>query len=144
MLLLSVPVIAFGRIRPVWSYEQIHDKSDLVVIARPISSTPLEEKTTLPNIAPAIHVVGIQTRFEVRLVLKGYAKTKTICLHHYAFQNPSDAQLGGAPELVSFDPKHPACYLMFLRQVGAGRFEPTTGQTDPAADCIMKLPGGAR
>lgn len=138
-LLFAVPLVAVGRIRPTWTYEHMHNEADLVVIARPVSSTPTEEKTSLPNISPQVRVAGVETRLEVRLVLKGWPKTKSACLHHYALQNPADGQVRGAPQLVTFDPKQPACYLIFLKQTSAGRYAPVTGQTDPAAECIIKL-----
>jgi len=143
-LLLTLPVIAFGRIRPVWTYEQIYRDADLVVIAKPVSSMQLEEKTSLPNISPITPVVGIETQLEVRLVLKGEPMTKTVALHHYALQKPSDARHRGAPELVSFDPKQPARYLMFLKREAKDRYVPVTGQTDPAAESIIKLESSAQ
>jgi hypothetical protein len=143
-LLLAVPLVAVGRIRPVWTYEHMRDEADLVVIARPVSSTPTEEKASLPNISPEVRVVGVETKLEVRLVLKGSQKTKTACLHHYALLNPADGQTHGAPQLVTFDPKQPACYLMFLKQTSAGRYTPVTGQTDPAAESIIKLDSSAQ
>jgi hypothetical protein len=143
-LLLSLPVVAFGRIRPVWTYEQLHADADLVVIAKPVSGTHLEEKVSLPNISPAVPVVGIETQFDVRLVLKGDLKMKTIELHHYALQRPADGQSRGAPQLVSFDSKQPGCYLMFLKREADDRYAPVTGQTDPAAECIIRLESGAR
>jgi hypothetical protein len=142
-LLLTLPVVAFGRIRPVWTYEQIHADADLVVIAKPVSSTHLEEKASLPNISPVIPVVGIETQFDVRLVLKGEPKSKTIALHYYALQRSADGQARGAPHLVSFDPKQPTCYLMFLKREANDRYAPVTGQTDPAAESIIKLESSA-
>src|SRR5690349_15026435 len=112
-LLLSLPLVAFGRIRPLWTYERMHGDSDLVVIAKPMSSKSLEEKATLPNISPAVPVVGVETLLCIRLVLKGDPKSRTIQLHHYALQKAPSANTRGAPQLVSFDPKQPTCYLMF-------------------------------
>jgi hypothetical protein len=145
-LLLAVPLVAVGRIRPIWTYELMRERSDLVVIAKPVSSTPTEEKISLPDLSPATRVVGVETRFEVRLVLKGSPKTKNVCLDHYALENPADSKVRGAPHLVTFDPKQqpPACYLMFLKQVSAGRYVPVTGQIDPAAECIIKLESDAQ
>lgn len=143
-LLLSLPVVAFGRIRPVWTYERMHADADLVVIARPVSSTHLEEKVSLPNISPVTPVVGIETQFDVRLVLKGESSTKDVRLHHYALQKPADGQSRGAPQLVSFDPKQPVCYLMFLKREANDRYVPVTGQTDPAEESVIRLESGAR
>jgi hypothetical protein len=143
-LLLAIPIVAAGRIRPTWTYERMHEQADLVVIAKPVSSTPTAEKTSLPNLSPETRVVGIETKLDVRLVLKGWPKTKTACLDHFALENPTAGQVRGAPQLVTFDPKQPACYLMFLKQASAGRYVPVTGQTDPAAESIIKLPGDAQ
>jgi hypothetical protein len=143
-LLLAIPLVAVARIRQLWTYERMHEQADLVVIARPVSSTPTNEKTSLPNISPETRVVGVETKLDVRLVLKGWPKTKTACLDHYALENPAASQVRGAPQLVTFDPKQPVCYLMFLKQVSAGRYVPVTGQTDPAEDSIIKLSSAAQ
>jgi hypothetical protein len=144
VLLLAIPLVAVGRIRQSWTYERMHEQADLVIIAKPVTSTPTQEKTSLPNISPETRVVGIETKLDVRLVLKGWPKTKTACLDHFALENPAAGQVRGAPQLVTFDPKQPACYLMFLKQVSAGRYVPVTGQTDPAEESIIKLSSGAQ
>jgi hypothetical protein len=143
-LLLCSSLPAFARISQLWTFEQLGEKSDLIVIARPVSSTPTEEKATLPNISPTVHVTGVETKLEIRLVLKGWPKTKTACLNHYAFANPADSRLHGAAQLLTFDPKQPTRYLMFLKQTSAGRFVPVAGQTDPAAESIIKLETSAQ
>ena len=48
-LLLAIPLVASGRLVRIWTYEQMHEQADLVVIAKPVSSTPTNEKTSLPN-----------------------------------------------------------------------------------------------
>src|SRR5215212_9892629 len=88
-LLLAIPRIALGRIVQIWTYERMHEQADLVVIAKPVSSTPTGEKTSLPNLSPETRVVGIETKLEVRLVLKGSPKIKTACLDHFALENPA-------------------------------------------------------
>jgi hypothetical protein len=143
-LLLAIPLVAGGRIVPIWTYERMHEQADLVVIAKPISSTPTNEKTSLPNISPEIRVVGMETKLDVRLVLKGSPKTKTAVLDHFALENPAARPGRGAPQLVTFDPKQPARYLMFLKQVSDGHFVPVTGQTDPADESIIKLSSSAQ
>jgi hypothetical protein len=145
-LLLAIPLVAVGRIRPIWTYELMREQSDVVVIAKLVSSTPTEEKISLPDFSPATRVVGVETKFDVRLVLKGSPKIKNVCLDHYGLENPADGQVRGAPHRITFDPKQqpPACYLMFLKQVSAGRYVPVTGQIDPAAECIIKLESDAQ
>ena len=143
-LLLVVPIVAFGRIRQGWTYAQLQEQSDLVIIAKPALSVSLEEKVSLPNISPATPVVGIKTKLEIRVVLKGDRSIKNVLLHHYALQDPADGQTHGAPQLISFDVKSPTCYLMFLKHEANGSYVPVTGQTDPAAESIIKLESSAR
>jgi hypothetical protein len=42
-LVLAIPIVAFGRIRPIWTYAQMQEQSELVIIAKPASSVSLEE-----------------------------------------------------------------------------------------------------
>ena len=56
-LLLATALLAQARLMKSWSYQELYDQSDLVVIARPISTHDTSEKATLPNISPDVHVV---------------------------------------------------------------------------------------
>jgi hypothetical protein len=80
LLLLPPPLVA----RPMegGTYQQMYDKADLVVIAKPLSSKDTEERTMLPG-WEYIHVVGVNTELETRLVLKGDKTVKRFALHHY-------------------------------------------------------------
>jgi hypothetical protein len=142
-LALLLPAVAFGRIRPVWTYERMRNDADLVIIARPTSSNVTAEKKVFPNISPATNVVGIETKLQIRLVVKGKPATKQVILHHYALAKVADGKVRGAPQLISFDPSQRMCYLMFLKREGDGRYSPVTGQTDPSEECIIKLASSA-
>lgn len=120
----------------------MNDQADLVVIAKPVITTNTTEKATLPGISPNIPVIGNETRFEVRLVLKGDKNLKTIVLHHYQLANPNQPLLNG-PMLAEFDPKQHYSFLLFLRRDTDGRYSPVTGQTDPALFSIIRLEGSA-
>ena len=127
-----------------WTYQDMLDKSDLVVIAEPTATKQTAEAMILPGISPDIHVVGVETAFEVSATLKGSKETKTLLLHHYRFADPSESKLLGAPDLAVFDPKTKQCFLLFLVRESDGRYAPVTGQTDPADFSVLELKGLAK
>lgn len=133
----------------VLSYQQMLEKSDVVVIATPMSkTTDTKEQAFLPNIwrqdkdgkQSKIESIGVETVFSVSALLKGGATIKQITLHHYREAQIS-AELDG-PSLVSFDPSDMSkrsSYLLFLVREPDGRFAPVGGQTDPGYKAISPL-----
>jgi hypothetical protein len=134
----------------ILSYQQMLEKSDVVVIATPKSkTTDTEEEAFLPNIwqqdkdgkQSKIKSIGVETVFAVSAVLKGDATIKQFTLHHYR-----EAQISAGfdgPYLVSFDPSDMSkrsSYLLFLVREPDGRFAPIDGQTDPGFKAISRLP----
>jgi hypothetical protein len=74
------------------NYQQMFEKSDVVVIATPKSkTTDTKEQTFLPNIwlqdkdgkQSKTKSIGVETVFAVSAVLKGDATIKQFTLHHY-------------------------------------------------------------
>jgi hypothetical protein len=147
LLIFSTICVAQARLMTPWSYQELYDKADLVIIAKPISTQDTAEKTTLPNIAPDVHVVGLSTEFEISVVMKGDKNLKKITLHHYRLADPNE-QFDNGPNLVSFDlPKNQSIstrFLLFLRLEKDGRYAPVSGRTDPALFSVLKLGGIAR
>lgn len=133
----------------VLSYQQMLEKSDLVVIATPKSkTTDTKEQAFLPDIVDQdkdgkqtrIKSIGVETVFAVSAVLKGDTTIKQFTLHHYREAQISDALDG--PFLVSFDPSNMSkrsSYLLFLVREPDGRFAPVGGQTDPAYNAVSRL-----
>ena len=131
-----------------WSYQDLYDKADLVIIAKPISTQDTSEKTILrENISPGVPVVGVSTEFEISVVMKGDKNLKKATLHHYRFAYPEDKwKIGNGPNFVSFDPKQQQYtrFLLFLHLESDGRYSPVSGQTDPALFSVLKLDGIAQ
>ena len=142
-LILTTACLAHARIYTLFAYQELYDQADLMIIAKPISTQDTVEKTTLPNIAPDVHVVGLSTEVEISMVMKGDKSLKKVTLHHYRVANPEDL-LNSGPNLVSFDPSQQTLFLMFLRLEKDGRYAPVSGQTDPSENSILKLKGGGR
>lgn len=137
-----------ARLISVLSYQELLDKSDLVVIARPIAKiADTKERAFLSNIFHQdkdgkqikIGSIGVETAFKSATVLKGDRTVEQFVLHHYREAESPDVELNG-PFLVAFDPSNPSFYLLFLIRETDGRFAPTGGQTDAGFRAINALP----
>jgi hypothetical protein len=141
LLTVAVALLAHGRPFRAWSFQELTDQADLVVIAKPISTTNTTEHSVLPNTgSPGVRVVGVNTEFEVLVALKGDKSLKTLVLHHCRLANPEEHLVNG-PSLVSFDPKQPNRFLLFLHKDPDGRYSPVSGQTDASSVSVYKLEG---
>ena len=69
-LLLSLTGIVAGRAVRIWPYQELLEKSDLVVIATPTATNDTKEHINLPDFVGQ-PVIGVETRFDVAAVLKG-------------------------------------------------------------------------
>ena len=142
-LILTAALLAQARKMRCWSYQEVYDQADLVVIAKPISTQDASEKAVLPNISPDVHVVGLSTEFATSVVMKGDKSLKKCVLHHYRLTNPKEMMING-PMLASFDPKQQPRFLLFLHQEADGRYAPVSGQTDPTMFSVQNLEGAAQ
>jgi hypothetical protein len=145
-----IPSQSQARPMTMLSYQELLDKSNLVVVAVPTTKTvDTKEVSFLPDIGRQdkngkqsnITSIGVETVFEVSAVLKGDKTRKTLTLHHYREAQPLAIELNG-PLLVSFDPEDPSkrgSYLLFLVHEPDGRFAPTGGQTDPGLESSIRL-----
>jgi hypothetical protein len=135
LLIWGAAIMAQGRAVSFLTYQQMFDQADLVAFAQPVSTNATAEQTVLPNIAPPIQVVGVETKFAVELVLKGDKATKEFVLHHYR-ETPA-LYMNGGPDLVAFTPGGNESYLLFLKKEADGRYAPINGQTDPGVCGIV-------
>ena len=140
---MTLALLAHGRPMRTWSYQELTDQADLVVIAKPVSTTNTTEHSVLPNTAPGVRVIGVNTDFKVLVALKGDQSLKTLVLHHCRLPNPKEHIIDG-PNLVFFDLKQANRFLLFLHRDADGRYSPVSGQTDPALFSVLKLEGAAQ
>jgi hypothetical protein len=143
ILMLTTAFLAQARLMRSWTYQDLYDQADLVVIAKPLSTQDTSEQAVLPNIAPDVHVVGLSTDLDIRLVMKGDKILKKLVLHHYRLANPEIRMMNG-PYLAAFDPKANTSFLLFLHRESDGRYSPVSGQVDPAWSSIIELNGTAK
>ncbi len=136
----SAPTPAVGRLSYLWTFSELAEKADAIVVAEPISTTSTAEKTELSeNISPPVAVVGVETEFNVLAVLKGMVEKKEFVLHHYKLP-PDVGVIINGPLLIDFPAESNvrSHYLMFSKRASDGRFEPVSGQVDPI-DSIYRL-----
>lgn len=140
--LISILFASFtmqARIMRAWSYQELYDQSDVVVIARVTSTGDTTERTSLTNAAPEIRavgpdlpLVGVSTKFAVNVVMKGDKNVAELTLHHYRMDKlPPMTIVTDGPNLVSFDPRTHVHLLLFLHRESDGRYSPVSGQADP-------------
>jgi hypothetical protein len=136
VLLVSLTAVNHGHSRniPGFEYDDLFAKSDLVVIAQPISRTrDTPERATLnENIEPPVPAIGVVTQFEVLHVIKGRKLTR-FTLHHYRLAPiPGKDIILNGPTFTTYKPQvGEQPFLMFLVRERDGRFAPVAGQVDP-------------
>lgn len=111
--------------------------TDVIAVAKPLSTTVTDERTNLPYFnRPAI--VGLSSKFRVIFILKGDANLKTLIVHHYRPTETNQAMLFDGPTFISLDTTNSPRYLLFLKQESDGRYAPFD-QVDPGVTSMLKL-----
>jgi hypothetical protein len=135
LVLADLSVSAFNI--PTYSYEEMFAKSDLVVIAKPVTSHDTGERRldrsvaiTGPSGSSHPRVAGVITECDALYVVKG-PKLKNFKLHHYRDVSPPSKEpvMNNYPIGIQFDPSKGRRYLMFLVHEASGRFAPFADQT---------------
>jgi hypothetical protein len=131
-----------ARIVRPWTYQELFEKANLVVIGEVVGSEDNGERTELVDVEPHVPVIGLITKFKSLLVIKGSKDLATFGLHHYKFSSDNAKLAGEAPDLVEVAGQHQV-YLLFLIAEHGGLYVPVSGQTDPASFSVLELKGGA-
>ncbi len=141
-IMLATPVLVTARLTRAWTYQEMFDDADLVVIARPTSTKDTDERS---KVLEDIPVVDVLTEFETRLVLKGSKEITALTLHHYRLESADDWNIANGPGLIDIQihPHRIYTFFLFLRREKDGVYVPVTDQTDPAGTSVIELQGGA-
>ncbi len=131
LILFTATTLAEARAVRLWTYQELLDKADFVVIAVPTAMGDCQERLqSLPGTRQP--VVGVETKFQVSAVLKGEKSTKEFVLHHYRCDG-FPCTMPNGPTFITFDPAKKRPYLLFLVREADGRYAPVVGQIDPGA-----------
>ncbi len=109
------------------NYEQLHSKSDLIVIAYPAKQRIVGQAFNFFN----VDAIGVETTFVAVATFKDKRKEygDSFVLYHYQMVDPAQPIVDG-PMFLSLDLKNKAQYLLFLQNEDNELFKPTTGQMD--------------
>jgi len=153
---LGYPSAAEARLTRKWNYDDLLKEADLVVLAEAVRTERADD--TPPNHSWPLELVAQNTTFKVHLILKGKAEGEQIKVLHFKFGelkkglDPKSSMIVDGPNLVAFrtgpvtagpgNSKRiitPAPeYLLFLKKMKDGRYEPVSGHIDPV-DSIREV-----
>lgn len=135
---------AAGRAIESWSYDRLFKEADVIVIASAQGTVASDDKPSADRWTESL--TGQRTTFSVINTLKGDAGDGPFTVVHFKLKDGVASQNG--PLLVAFRTKGPRIegggtskyvailntpqYLLFLKKSDGGRFEPISGQIDPA------------
>lgn len=111
-----------------WTYQELFDKSDLVVIATATDTKDTKEQLTNFQGFVGQPVIGVETKFEVDAVLKGNKGLKELIMHHY---RADKLTVVNGPNFATFDPAKKQTFMLFLVRESDGRYASAVGQIDP-------------
>jgi hypothetical protein len=134
--LLGFTSIVAARAVHTWPYQELLEKSDLVVIATPTATNDTKEHIDLPGFVGE-HVIGVETGFTISAVLKGDKALRDFVFHHYRTTDGLNfPHVDNGPTFISFGPVAkpaipPRTFMLFLMREADGRYAPVVGQKDP-------------
>jgi hypothetical protein len=136
---------AAGRLVESWSYDRLFKEADLVVIAVPAGEEKADD--AFGERPWHLDVVGLNTTFDIKHTLKGEAEGEQVKMLHFRFADPPKGKrvvIDDGPEFVAVRRKSLTVregdrplhlwapeYLLFLRRLKDGRYEPVSGKVDP-------------
>jgi hypothetical protein len=142
LVMLLLAASASARLALGWTWQEMFDHADLVVIARPTATKDTSEHTKLLTTLP---VIGVHSEFETQVVLKGSRGLTSFTLHHYRWESVEEEEhTANGPSLISIkiQPGRLHTFLLFLRRQKDGNYVPVTDQVDPDVS-VIELNSGA-
>jgi hypothetical protein len=103
-----------ARLMRPWSYKEMFEKAELVIIAKPLSSQDTNERRALEELdsppgqpveGDQVQAVGVNTKLAALLVLKGDRSITRLTLHHYRLKAPAGVAVVDGPSFVEFNSK---------------------------------------
>lgn len=123
----------------LWSYDELLQESDVVVIGAWQSSTDTGHHGPHPELG--YPVVEMRTAFEIEAILKNEGQSLAVGgslrLKHYRrdWERIKNGLVNGGSVLVFEQDRH---YILFLAPAMDGLYEPRSGHTFPA-DSVLRL-----
>lgn len=122
LILSFLLVPSYGRLKYRWTYEELAEKSDLIVIATPISVKkrgksvfPGARMTEEDGSSKPIPAIKTRVKFEVLAVLKGTHEGETL-VFNYLRPVPINKLILSGPLVPYFGTHEKRRFLMFLKR----------------------------
>ena len=137
-LLLSATVSASAQVGYDWTYEELMEKADAVVIAECDAARDTGRRREHPVLKPGLPVTEWQAAFRVEAILKAQTSEPigpTVRLRYYRLDwakwqraNPGLGLVNAGSYLLLAPKSH---YLLFLTRSPDGVYEPLSGHAFP-------------
>jgi hypothetical protein len=143
-LVLGATPDAPAQIGYLWTYDELWQKADVVVVAKCIATLDTGRQASHPALSPALPVVEMRTTFRVEATFRADAQTGVgvdVTLRHYQLDmerwrkehppepgKPPPGVLNTGSQLAVLEGRS---YLLFLKRSVDGVYEPLSGHTFP-------------
>ena len=143
-LVLGATPDAPAQIGYLWTYDELLQKADVVVVAKCTTTVDTGRQTNHPELAPALPVVEIRTTFRVKATFKADGQAgvgANVSLRHYRLDmerwrkdhppepgKPPPGLVNAGGQLGMLEGRS---YLLFLKKSVDGVYEPLSGHTFP-------------
>jgi len=126
---VACPVVGYSYVLGPITYRQLYERSDLVVIAKPLKTIESNAEPDLgANEKLRADINVVETDFEVLLVLKGTHKHKELTFINLQTKSGKPSSMFGGLGTFFFDFHAKrfgkSSYLLFLKSDGKGRYLP--------------------
>ena len=139
IVLLAASITAYARPIEVLTYQQLHDKADLVLILKVQAITETDAKTGQDGDRDFYQ--GYRARCEVLSVLKGKLERTVVAIPFFQHPKAVPAFNGAIP--APFSLRNNLVFLAYLKRHQNGELAPLTGEYDAGLSIKMMFDIGS-
>jgi hypothetical protein len=137
--LLAASATALGRPIEMLTYQQLHDRADIILILKVQTITETDAKTQ--EYGDPDFYQGYKAGCEVLSVLKGSLEQTNVAIAF--FQNPQGMPGFNGAIVAPFMLRHNLVYLAYLKRRPNGELAPLTGEYDAGRSIKMMFDRGS-
>jgi hypothetical protein len=136
---VALSSVGHAQISTLWTFDRLAAKADCVVVAKYVRTNDTGSRTKHPELTPGFPVIELETALDVLAVMKPCRTDvmgRTIRVKHYTPEPSTARTMMNGGTTLEFTPG--AAYLMFLRNVVGGIYEPLSGHAFPT-DSVYRV-----
>ena len=139
--LLAASATALARPIEMLTYQQLHDRADLILILKVRAITETDAKTKTEEYGDPDFYQGYKAKCEVLSVLKGSLEQTNVAIAF--FQNPQGIPGFNGAIIAPFMLRDNLVYLAYLKRRPNGELAPLTGEYDAGRSIKMMFDRGS-